>query len=114
MYSDDNELSVEELQEEIERLRQILERKLQIDASHQRAPSGSSQSKWAKHQRLLKKYVGKRVKITISGPYYGQIATVTGPRGKQLEPVFWNLLLQNGKKKYKAKTSFILHQDETK
>ena len=95
-------LSVEELQDEIERLRQILERKLQVDVHQNYMPPASFQDKWKRHRKLLKKYVGKRVKITIAGPYYGKVATVTGPRGKQMEPVCWNLLLPDGKKVHKA------------
>jgi hypothetical protein len=99
-------MTVRELEEEIEHIRQVLECKLRMELDQHTSVRVPRSKKEAKRATLLKKYVGKRVTITIAGPYQGKIATVTGPRGKQIEPLYWNLLLADGRKIYKAVTSF--------
>jgi len=109
------DMTIPEVYDAIEHLRRVLEHKLQVTASsNDQYTPPTFQDKWDKRQQLLKKYVGKRVKITITGPYHGQDATVTGPRGKQMVPTYWYLLLANGKTIHKASTSFnICKTDET-
>jgi len=63
----------------------------------------------AKCQALLRKMVGRRIRITLKDdPLYGMEAVITGPRGKSKKPMHWWFRTTTGIEAYKAKTSFKL------
>ena len=63
----------------------------------------------AKYQALLKRMIGRRIRITLKDdPLYGMEAVITGPRGKSKKPMYWWFRTTTGIEAYKAKTSFKL------
>jgi len=63
----------------------------------------------AKYKALLKRMIGRRIRITLQGdPLYGMEAVITGPRGKSKKPMCWWFRTTTGIEAYKAKTSFKL------
>ena len=107
--------SSKEIQAEIDDLTTQLESALrfEIDELHKRIDEGE-----AKYQALLKKMVGRRVRITLEGdPLYGQEAVITGPRGESKKPMYWWFTVcSTGERRFKARTSFELlpKQDDAK
>jgi len=92
-------LQADELMREINKLNSLLQDKLKIERDTEEE----------EHELLLRKMVGRRIRITIKGdPLYGQEAVITGPRGDSKNPMYWWFLLSSGEKNYKAPTSFKL------
>ena len=103
-----------EIQAEIDALTLQLEGALrfEIDELHKQIDEGE-----ARYQALLKKMVGRRIRITLEGdPLYGKEAVITGPRGESKKPMYWWFrVVSTGEKQYKARTSFeLLKQDDAK
>jgi len=93
------DMTADELMKEINKLNSLLQDKLKIERDTEEEEC----------QLLLKKMVGRRIRITLEGdPLYGQEAVITGPRGDSKNPMYWWFLLSSGEKKYKARTSFKL------
>jgi len=63
----------------------------------------------AKYQALLRKMVGRRIRITLKNdPLYGMEAIMLKPRGKSKKPMYWWFRTTTGIETYKARTSFKL------
>jgi len=93
------DMSSEELMKEINKLNSLLQDKLKIKRDTEEE----------EYQVLLRKMVGRRIRITLEGdPLHGQEAVITGPRGDSKNPMYWWFLLSSGEKKCKARTSFKL------
>jgi len=93
------DMSAEELMKEINKLNSLLQDKLKIERDAEEEEC----------QLLLKKMVGRRIRIALEGnPLFGQEAVITGPRGDSKNPMCWWFLLSSGEKKHKARTSFKL------
>ena len=99
------DMTADELMKEINKLNSLLQDKLKIERDTEEE----------EYQALLRKMVGRRIRITREGDtLYGQEAVITGPRGDSKKPMYWWFLLTStGEKKYKARTSFkLLSVDE--
>jgi len=94
------DMSIDKLTREINKLNNLLQDKLKIEHD----------AKEEEYKLLLKKMVGRRIRITLEGdPLYGQEAVITGPRGDSKKPMYWWFELKlTGEKRYKARTSFEL------
>ena len=96
-----------QIQAEIDALTLQLEGALrfEIDELHKQIDEGE-----ARYQALLKKMVGRRIRITLEGDaLYGQEAIITGPRGDSKKPMYWWFrVVTTGEKRFKARTSFEL------
>ena len=94
------DMSADELMKEINKLNSLLQDKLKIERD----------SEEEEYQALLRKMVGRRIRITLEGdPLYGQEAVITAPQGNSKSPMYWWFHLDStGEKKYKARTSFKL------
>ena len=101
------DMSAEDLMKEINKLNSLLQDKLKIERDTEEE----------EYQALLRKMVGRRIRITLEGdPLHGQEAVITGPRGDSKRPMYWWFRLDStGEKKYKARTSFKLlpRQDDS-
>jgi len=100
------DMSADELMKGINKLNSLLQDKLQIERDTEEE----------EYQLLLKKMVGRQIRITLEGdPLYEQEAVITGPHGDSKNPMYWWFLLSSGEKKYKARTSFKLlpRQDDS-
>jgi len=101
------DMTADELMKEINKLNSLLQDKLKIERDTEEE----------EYQALLKRMVGRRIRITLEGDsLYGQEAVITGPRGDSKKPMYWWFLLTStGEKKYKARTSFKLlpRQDDS-
>jgi len=94
------DMTADELMKEINKLNSLLQDKLKIERDTEEE----------EFQALLRKMVGRRIRITLEGdPLFGQEAVITGPRGDSKSPMYWWFRLDStGEKKYKARTSFKL------
>jgi len=94
------DMTADELMKEINKLNSLLQDKLKIERDTEEE----------EYQALLRKMVGRRIRITLEGdPLFGQEAVITGPRGDSKSPMYWWFRLDStGEKKYKARTSFKL------
>ena len=93
------DMTADELMREINKLNSLLQDKLKIERDTEED----------EYQTLLKKMVGRRIRITLEGdPLYGMEAVITGPRGKSKKPMYWWFITTTGIEAYKAKTSFKL------
>jgi len=94
------DMSAEDLMKEINKLNSLLQDKLKIERDTEEE----------EYQALLRKMVGRRIRITLEGdPLHGQEAVITGPRGDSKRPMYWWFRLDStGEKKHKARTSFKL------
>jgi len=98
--------SSKEIQAEIDALTTQLEQalRLEIDDLNQQVLAGE-----AKYQALLKRMIGRRIRITKKGdPLCGIEAVITRPHGKSKKPMYWWFRTTTGIETYKAKTSFEL------
>jgi len=94
-----HDMSTDELMREINKLNSLLQDKLRIEHDTEEQ----------KYQNLLKKMIGRRIRITLQGdPLYGMEAVITGPRSKSKKPMYWWFQTTTGIEAYKAKTSFKL------
>jgi len=94
-----HDMSADELMREINKLNALLRDKLKIERDTEEED----------YQLLLKKMVGRRIRIALEGdPLHGQEAVITGPHGDSKNPMYWWFLLSSGEKKCKARTSFKL------
>jgi len=99
-----------EIQAEIDALTDQLAAtlRLEIEDLTQQVEEGE-----AKYQALLRKMVGRRIRITKRGdPLFGMEAVITGPRGKSKKPMHWWFQTATGTKQCKARTSFKLLPDD--
>ena len=87
-----------EIKEELDKLTKEFKAALKIEAREEEAA----------YQALLDKLVGRRVIITRSDQYGGQIATVQGPKGKSKKPLYWELKLENSSVIWKTRDHFRL------
>jgi len=94
-----HDMSADELMREINKLNSLLQDKLKTERDTEED----------EHQRLLKKMLGRPIRITLEGdPLHGQEAVITGPRGDSKNPMCWRFPLSSGENKCKARTSFKL------
>ena len=96
-----------EIQAEIDALTLQLESalRLEIDELHKQIDEGE-----ARYQALLKRMIGRRIRITLEGDaLYGKEAVITGPRGESKKPMYWWFTVcSTGEHRFKARTSFEL------
>jgi len=98
--------SSNEIQAEIDALTTQLEQTLRLEIAelNQQVLAGE-----AKYQALLKKMIGRRIRITKKGdPLCGIEAVITRPHRKSKKPMYWWFRTTTGIKTYKAKTSLEL------
>jgi len=98
--------SSKEIQAEIDALTTQLEQTLRLEIAelNQQVLAGE-----AKYQALLKKMIGRRIRITKKGDeLYGLEAVITKPHGKSKKPMYWWFRTTTGIEAYKTKTSFQL------
>jgi len=73
-------MSSDELMREINKLNKLLQDKLRIEHDTEEEAC----------QLLLKKMVGRRIRITLEdNQLYGHEAVITGPRGDSKKPMCW-------------------------
>jgi len=93
------DMSADELMREINKLNSLLQDKLKTERDTEEE----------EYQLLLKKLVGRRIRITLKDdPLCGMEAVITGPRGKSKKPMYWWFLTTIGIEAYKARSSFKL------
>ena len=95
-----------ELQSEINALADQLAATLRLEIADltRQAEEGE-----AKYQTLLRKMVGRRIRITLKNdPLFGMEAIILKPRGKSKKPMYWWFCTTTGVETYKARTSFEL------
>jgi len=81
------DMTADELMKEINKLNSLLQDKLKIERDTEEE----------EYKALLKKMVGRRIRITLEGdPLFGQEAVITGPRGDSKNPMYWWFLLTSG------------------
>jgi len=98
--------SSKEIQAEIDALTDQLAATLRLEIAELQEQVDQGE---AKYQALLKRMIGRRIRITLQGdPLYGMEAVITGPRGKSKKPMYWWFRTTTGIEAYKAKTSFKL------
>jgi len=98
--------SSKEIQAEINALRDQLAATLRLEIAELQEQVDQGE---AKYQALLKRMIGRRIRITLKDdPLYGMEAVITGPRGKSKKPMYWWFRTTTGIEAYKAKTSFKL------
>ena len=90
--------SSKEVKAELDELTKEFEAALKFEAREEQAA----------YQALLDKLVGRRVIITRTDQYGGQIATVQGPKGKSKNPLYWELKLEDSSVIWKTRDHFRL------
>ena len=60
------------------------------------------------YRALLKRMIGRRVRITVKSPYQGQEGVITQHAGNTKHPSNWYVLLSDGTETRKHKYSFEL------
>ena len=92
-----------EIKEDLDRLTKEFEAALKFEST-----AKAKEEDEEAYQALLDKLVGRRVIITRSDQYGGQIATVQGPKGKSKKPLYWELKLENSSVIWKTRDHFRL------
>ena len=94
--------SSKEVKEELDELTKEFEAALKFESTAKAKEEDEA------YRALLDKLVGRRVIITRSDQYGGQIATVQGPKGKSKNPLYWELKLEDSSVIWKTRDHFRL------
>jgi len=99
------DMTADELMKEINKLNSLLQDKLKIERDTEEE----------EYQALLRRIIGRRVRITVKGPYQGKEGVITRHAGDTFHPVNWYVKLPDGSETRKHKGSFKLlpRQDES-
>jgi len=104
----DKKKTLEELEAEMDALTGRLS-SLSTELQEARRRQAHVPTEQEQHQALLRKMVGRKIRITLKdAPLDGMEAVITGPRGKSKKPMHWWFTTATGVKAHKAKTSFKL------
>jgi len=99
------DMTADELMKEINKLNSLLQDKLKIERDTEEE----------EYQALLRRMIGRRVRITVKGPHQGKEGVITRHAGDTFHPVNWYVKLPDGSETRKHKGSFKLlpRQDES-
>jgi len=90
---------------EINKLNSLLQDKLKIERDTEEE----------EYQALLRRMIGRQVRITVKGPHQGKEGVITRHAGDTFHPVNWYVKLPDGSETRKHKGSFKLlpRQDDS-